>query len=64
MYNIHVVRFFDFVPDPIKWVSVLNNKAELCVILKGNFPNFFFIGRGWGQGTKVVIIIQLMYRDT
>lgn len=41
MYNIHVVRFFDFVPDPIKWVSVLNNKAELCVILKGNFPNFF-----------------------
>lgn len=48
MYNIHVVRFFDFVPDPIKWVSVLNNKAELCVILKGNFPNFFFNRQGLG----------------
>ena len=33
--------FFNFGPDIIRWISVLYNKAKLCVIQNGIFSDFF-----------------------
>ena len=45
--------FFNFGPDIIRWISVLYNKAKLCVIQNGIFSEFFEIGRGCRQGDPV-----------
>ena len=45
--------FFNFGPDIIRWISVLYNKAKLCVIQNGIFSDFFEIGRGCRQGDPV-----------
>ena len=47
------LNFFNFGPDLIKWISVLYNKAKLCVIQNGVFSQFFEIGRGCRQGDPV-----------
>ena len=47
------LNFFNFGPDLIKWISVLYNKAKLCVIQNGVFSQFFEIGRGCRQGDPI-----------
>ena len=67
-----VLKFFNFGPDLIKWVSVLYNKAKLCVIQNGIFSQFFEIGRGCRQGDPIspylfnlcVEILGLMIRQS
>jgi hypothetical protein len=49
----NTLKFFNFGPDIIKWISVLYNKAKLCVIQNGTFSEFFEIGRGCRQGDPV-----------
>ena len=49
----NALKFFNFGPDIIKWISVLYNKAKLCVIQNGIFSEFFEIGRGCRQGDPV-----------
>ena len=48
-----VLEFFNFGPDLIKWVSVLYNEANLCVLQNGIFSKFFPVGRGCRQGDPV-----------
>lgn len=47
------LKFFNFGPDLIKWINVLYNEAQLCVIQNGIFSQFFKIGRGCRQGDPV-----------
>ena len=51
MFN--TLKFFNFGHDLIKWVSVLYNKAKLCVIQNGIFSKFFEIGRGCRQSDPI-----------
>ena len=45
--------FFNFGQDMIKWIKLLYNGAQLCVIQNGFFSKFFHIGRGCRQGDPV-----------
>lgn len=51
IYN--VLRFFNFGPEFIAWIKILNNDAKLCVIQNGLFSRFFNIGRGCRQGDPI-----------
>ena len=42
--------FFNFGPILIRWVQVLYNKSESCVIQTGHMSDFFKLGRGCRQG--------------
>ena len=45
--------FFNFGQDMIKWIKLLYNGAQICVIQNGFFSKFFHIGRGFRQGDPV-----------
>lgn len=47
------LRFFNFCADVLQWVSVLYDKAKLCILQKGIFSYFFLIGEGCPHGDPV-----------
>ena len=49
-YIYKVLKFFQFGPEFLRWVKILNKNASLCVIQNGIFSQFFEIGRGCRQG--------------
>ena len=44
------LKFFNFGPDFIRWIHIMNDDTQLCVIQNGFFSQFFGIGRGCRQG--------------
>ena len=48
MYN--CLKFFNFGPDFIRWIHIMNDDTKLCVIQNGIFSQFFGIGCGCRQG--------------
>ena len=48
MYN--CLKVFNFGPDFIRWIHIMNDDTKLCVIQNGIFSQFFGIGRGCRQG--------------
>ena len=44
------LKFFHFGPDFVRWIHILNDDTQLCVIQNGFFSQFFGIGRGCRQG--------------
>ena len=69
MYN--VLRFFNFGPNYINYIKLLNTDAKLCAIQHGVFSEFFKVGRGCRQGDPVspylfnlcVEILGILFRN-
>jgi exonuclease III len=49
-----VYKFFNFGPEIIKWLELLGNEREACLILDSNLKsNYFKLGRGRPQGDNI-----------
>ena len=52
-YVYNVLEFFNFGPNLIKYIKLLNNDVKLCVLQHGFFSDFFRIERGCRQGDPI-----------
>ena len=64
-YMFETLKTFNFHPEFIKWVEVLNSQTKSCVSNYGHLTSWFFLKRGLRQGCPLsamlfIICIELM----